>query len=365
MDHSGASNEVQPRRLEVIDSHTAGEPTRTIVEGLPELGAGTVLERQHRLRSEHDWVRTSLIHEPRGSDVMVGAALVPPSAADCAAGVIFFNNIGYLGMCGHGTIGVITTLAWLGRLRPGIHRLETSVGIVTTTLHDDGRVSVENVPSYRFREGVTVDLEDGRRLSGDIAWGGNWFFLCGDHGESIALERASDLTRLAVAIRRALDAQGVTGRDGAAIDHIELTAPIAARDPGREEPPAVANFVLCPGLAYDRSPCGTGTSAKVACQAAEGRLAAGERLRVRGISGGTFEASYRIAPEIESIAPTRIDGTEADVRGGAASVPVPVESPLVVPTITGRAFVTARLEVNFDPADPFRHGLQSFNGPWV
>lgn len=365
MEHSGALGEVQRRRLEVIDSHTAGEPTRTVIGGLPDLGPGAVFERQHRLRAEHDWVRTSLIDEPRGSEVMVGAALVPPSADSCVAGVIFFNNVGYLGMCGHGTIGVVATLAWLGRIAPGTHRLETSVGIVTTTLHDDGRVSVENVPSYRFRSGVTVDLEDGRRLSGDVAWGGNWFFLCGDHGESIALERTAELTRLAVAVRRALEAQGVTGRDGAAIDHIELTAPIAAADPRLDQPPAVANFVLCPGLAYDRSPCGTGTSAKVACQAAEGRLAAGECLRVRGISGETFEATYRVVAETERISAVRIDAAVAEIGEGAPRVSMPADGPLVVPTITGRAFVTARLEIFFDPADPFRHGLRSLSGSLV
>ena len=357
MDRSGGASAAQPRRLEVIDSHTAGEPTRTVIGGLPDLGSGTLRERQHRLRADHDWVRTSLIDEPRGSDVMVGAAIVPPSTGDCVAGVIFFNNVGYLGMCGHGTIGVVATLAWLGRIAPGIHRLETIVGVVTTTLHADGRVSVENVPSYRFRAGVMVDLEDGRRLSGDVAWGGNWFFLCGDHGEPIALERAAELTRLAVALRRALEAQGVTGRGGAVIDHIELTAPIAAADPPDVHPPAVANFVLCPGLAFDRSPCGTGTSAKVACQAAEGRLAAGERLRVRGISGETFEATYRIAAEAERMDTASIDGAVPAER--------PVAGPLVVPTITGRAFVTARLEIFCDPADPFRHGLRSFSGTVV
>lgn len=346
MDPSGAIVAREHRLLQVVDSHTAGEPTRTVIAGLPHLGDGPLGERQIRMRAEHDWIRTSLIDEPRGSDVMVGAALVSPSAANCVAGVIFFNNVGYLGMCGHGTIGVVATLAWLGRIGPGTHRLETSVGIVTTTLHGDGRVSVVNIPSYRFRAGVAVILEDGRRLSGDVAWGGNWFFLCGDHGERIALDRTAELTHLATSIRRALAAQGVTGRDGAQIDHIELTAAIDTPHRHNDEPPGVANFVLCPGFAYDRSPCGTGTSAKVACLAADGRLAPGEPYRVRGISGEAFEASYRIAPAANT---------------ASINFPAPAEAPRVVPTITGRAFVTARLEVHFDPADPFRHGLRPLN----
>lgn len=355
MGPTGVTVDREHRRLEVVDSHTAGEPTRTVVDGLPDLGPGSLLQRQERLRAAHDWVRTSLIDEPRGSDVMVGAALVSPSTADCVAGVIFFNNVGYLGMCGHGTIGVIATLAWLGRIGPGVHRLETSVGIVTTTLHHDGRVSVENVPSYRYRSGVTVALEDGRRLSGDIAWGGNWFFLCEDHGELLSLERTMELTRLTTSIRTALEAQGVTGRDGATIDHMELTAPIQTPQVQHGASPGVANFVLCPGLAYDRSPCGTGTSAKVACLAADGLLAGGEPYCVRGISGETFEATYRVVSPPGTASP----GT------AASSFPPPAEALPVIPTITGRAFVTARLEVVFDPADPFRHGLHSFSGQHV
>jgi len=308
------------QRLFAIDSHTGGEPTRVVLDGGPIL-TGTMAERLQQLRSEHDRFRSAVCNEPRGNDVLVGAYLTPPTDPTAAAGVIFFNNVGYLGMCGHGTIGVIRTLAHLGRLTVGQHRIETPVGTVTTELHADGRVSVRNVPAYRYRHRVPVDIPGAGLVHGDIAWGGNWFFLCDDHGQALEFSRVNALVDYTVALKRALEAAHVTGEHGAEIDHIELFAPSSTPNVDSR------NFVLCPGSAYDRSPCGTGTSAKLACLVADGKLAPGQRWRQESIVGSIFDGQIEL-----------VDGA-------------------VIPTITGDAYVTAEVTLVLDPADPYRHGF--------
>ena len=312
-----------PCKIEVIDSHTAGEPTRCILSGAPDLGDGPLTERMERLRRDHDWLRRALLCEPRGSEVVVGAWLLEPDTPDCAAAVIFFNNVGYLGMCGHGTIGVASTLAHLGRISQGLHFLQTPVGKVKIDLHSPNDATIENVPAYRYAAGVKLALPDHGTVKGDIAWGGNWFFLVEHSGLSLKLEDAEALTDLTWKIRNGLSACGITGADGAEIDHIELfTTP---HDPANHS----RNFVLCPGKAYDRSPCGTGTSAKMACLVAAGKLAPGDTWRQEGILGTVFEGSVRI------------------------------ENGAVVPSITGSAYVTAESTLIFDPEDPFRNGIGS------
>jgi 4-hydroxyproline epimerase len=307
--------------IRVVDSHTGGEPTRVVVSGGPDLGRGPMAERLARFRAEHDAFRSAVVNEPRGSDVLVGALLCEPVDPTCAAGVIFFNNVGMLGMCGHGTIGLVVTLAHLGRIRPGAHRIETSVGVVTATLHESGEVSVANVPSYRTRKGAAVEVDGIGRVTGDVAWGGNWFFLV-EHGGGLELRDVDALTDRAWRIRQALARQGITGDGGAEIDHIEFFAPSPTTGVhGR-------NFTLCPGKAYDRSPCGTGTSAKLACLAADGKLKEGEVWRQESISGSVFEGTVRIA-----------DGR-------------------VHPTIKGSAFVTAESTLLRDPRDPFASGIR-------
>ncbi len=308
------------QRLRAIDSHTGGEPTRVVLDGGPAL-TGSLAERVDQLRRRHDDFRAAVCNEPRGSDVLVGALLTPPVDPDAAAGVIFFNNVGYLGMCGHGTIGLVTTLAWLGRLGPGRHRIETPVGVVTTELHPSGQVSVRNVPSYRLARGVAVEVPGHGRITGDVAWGGNWFFLCADHGLALDTGNLDALTDFGWRVRKALTAAGISGANGAEIDHIEFTgAGSRAGIDGR-------NFVLCPGKAYDRSPCGTGTSAKLACLVADGKLAPGGRWRQEGIVGSVFEGSVELA-----------DGA-------------------IVPTITGQAWITADTTLILDPSDPYCHGI--------
>ena len=312
--------------IRVIDSHTAGEPTRVVVSGGPKLGRGTLSERLQRLAAEHDSFRSAVVNEPRGSDVMVGALLVKPSDSRCAAGVIFFNNVGFLGMCGHGTIGVVATLKHLGRIKRGKHLIETPVGVVSATLDDDGKVTVENVVSFRHKKDVMVDVPGFGPVRGDIAWGGNWFFLVDHAPFDLTLANRDALTDYAWAIRCALRAQGITGRKGQEIDHIEVnvSAPAADAD-GR-------NFVLCPGKAYDRSPCGTGTSAKLACLAADGKLAPGQVWRQQGILGTVFEGSYRL-------------------RNGSTHE--------VIPSISGSAFITSECRLILQPGDPFPAGIPS------
>ena len=306
-------------RLSVIDSHTGGEPTRIVISGAPDLGAGDMATRLTNLRDHHDWLRAATVNEPRGSDVIVGALLCEPVNPACAAGIVFFNNVGYLGMCGHGTIGLMVTLAHLGRIGPGTHRIKTPVGEVTANLHPEGDVTVGNVVSYRLAKRVPVTVPGYGLLHGDIAWGGNWFFLVDDHGLAVQLDNLEALSACAQAIRQALPRAGITGADGREIDHIELFGPSEKGDS--------RNFVLCPGGAYDRSPCGTGTSAKLACLAADGKLSPGSIFRQESIVGSLFEGHYA------------------------------VEANGIRPTIRGTAYVTAEATLLLDPRDPFRHGI--------
>ena len=309
--------------VEVIDSHTGGEPTRLVVSGGPDLGRGPLRDRLERFRAGHDDFRSAVVNEPRGSDVIVGALLCEPEDPACAAGVIFFNNVGYLGMCGHGTIGLVATLAYMNRIRPGEHLIETPVGRVSATLHETGEVSVHNVASYRTAADVEVEVAGYGKIRGDIAWGGNWFFLVRNHSMELNLGNVERLTAFTWAIRQALNASGVRGDDGKEIDHIELFAPsqIAGVDS--------KNFVLCPGKAYDRSPCGTGTSAKLACLYADGKLKEGQVWRQESIVGSVFEGSVRL-------------------RDGK-----------IYPTIKGAAFVNAEATLVFDLQDPFRMGIRA------
>ncbi|WP_417712467.1 proline racemase family protein [Roseibium aggregatum] len=309
--------------MRVIDSHTAGEPTRVVLDGGPDLGSGTLAERAARLEAEHLDFCASVVLEPRGHDAIIGALLVPPSDPACVAGVIYFNNLQNLGMCGHATIGLGVTLAHLGRIRPGRHRFETPVGVVEIDLIDANTVSVVNIESYRLAKDVTVEVEGVGPVTGDVAWGGNWFFLVKNSPIALTGENIRPLTDLTLKIRSALEKAGVTGKDGAWIDHIELFGP--AEDPAAQS----RNFVLCPGGAYDRSPCGTGCSAKLACLAADGALAPGQDYLQESVIGSTYKISYQPGP------------------GGG-----------VIPTITGQAFVTSDTTLIFDPADPYRSGIR-------
>ncbi len=318
----GSLMNTSPERIHVIDSHTGGEPTRIVIAGGPPLGNGSMAARLECFKLQYDHFRSAIVNEPRGSDAVVGAILCEPVDPSCSAGVIFFNNVGYLGMCGHGSIGLGATLAYLGRIQPGTHRIETPVGIVTIELHESGEVTVGNVASYRHRKDVVVDVEGIGPVTGDIAWGGNWFFLTYQTPCELGLRNLEELTDYTWRIRRALTGQGITGASGGEIDHIEVFS--GAHDPHADS----RNFVLCPGKAYDRSPCGTGTSAKLACLYADGKLREGEIWRQESVIGSVFEGSVVT------------DGGE------------------IFPRIKGRAYVSGDSQLILQENDPFRWGIR-------
>ncbi len=311
--------------LKIIDSHTGGEPTRVVVDGCADLGNGTLAEKREILKTQYDWIRTSTLLEPRGFPAMVGAVLTEPHDPSCSAGVIFFNNAGYLNMCIHGTIGLAVSLQHMGFISTGSHKIDTPVGIVTAHLHDDGSVSVDNVPSYRDQADVSVDVLGYGSISGDIAWGGNWFFLI-DQQENVPAVTSSNishLTKFSTAVMQALSNQGISGDDGQPIDHVEVFGPPA------DDQSDSRNFVLCPGGEYDRSPCGTGTSAKLACLYADEKLTPSETWRQSSILNTIFT------------------GTVSPLT----------ESNKIIPTVTGSAWVNGETTIIIDPNDPFSKGI--------
>lgn len=308
------------KQIQVIDSHTGGEPTRVVIDGGPDLGGGSVADQLAKFEEHHDAYRRAIVNEPRGSDVLVGAMLVKPADASCVTGVIFFDNVKFIGMCGHGTIGLVATLAFLGRISPGEHRIETSVGVITVELHTNGLVSVTNVPSYRKAKSAPIDIPGFGIIHGDVAWGGNWFYLVEQHTQELTCENVELLTNFAWKIRQAVNAQGFPE-----VDHIVLLGPPFSKNAHSK------NFVLCPGKAYDRSPCGTGTSARLACLAADGHLAENETMVQESIVGSSFIGQFRWLDR---------------------------EMGKIVPTITGRAYVTGQATLILDERDPFCFGIR-------
>jgi 4-hydroxyproline epimerase len=307
--------------LRVIDSHTGGEPTRLVVAGGPDLGSGPLAQRLERFRERFDAYRSAIVNEPRGSDALVGALLVKPHRPDCDLGVIFFNNVGFLGMCGHGTIGLVASLRHTGELSPGSIRIDTPVGPVQARLHEDGQVSVDNVRSHRAARQIEVNVAGAGRTVGDVAWGGNWFYLVSQHAQVIDLKHVDTLTDFASRVRAAVNDGGYP-----MVDHIELFAPSERAGVDSK------NFVLCPGKAYDRSPCGTGTSAKLACLAADGKLEEGEAWVQESLVGSRFVGRYRWS-----------DRAKGEI----------------LPTITGTAHVTGEASLRLDPEDPFCWGIRA------
>jgi len=309
------------RRVRVIDSHTGGEPTRIVISGGPDLGEDSLANRLERFRNEHDDFRRAVVNDPRGSDPLVGALLCPPVDDSCVTGVIFFDRGGYLGMCGHGTIGVVATLAHLGRIGPSNHRIETPVGVVTAELDENGKVEVTNVPSYRLANNVAIEVPGIGSVTGDVAWGGNWFFLVNDHGQQLEFENIDHLLEFTLRVHKALVHAGIKAPDGHEIDHVELFGP--SRLPGVDS----KNFVLCPSKTYDRSPCGTGTSAKLACLFADGKLQEGQVWKQESIVGSVFEGTIKVVGNF------------------------------VHPRIKGSAFITAEADLILDARDPFAMGI--------
>jgi 4-hydroxyproline epimerase len=319
---SASSLEI-PRTISVVDSHTAGEPTRVVVRGWPEPRGATLAERRADLAARYDALRRGVVQEPRGHDAVVGALLTSATEPGSEAGVIFFNNVGTLGMCGHGLIGLVRTLEHLGRIEPGSVRIDTPVGTVAAELQPDGQVTLRNVPAYCHALDVAVEVPGLGRVVGDVAWGGNWFFITHLPEPALELRNLAPLLDVTRRIGAALRAQGITGADGEEIDHVELSGP-AAR-PGADS----RNFVLCPGGEYDRSPCGTGTSARMAALHARGELPLAREWRQESITGSLF-------------------------TGWLSG-----EGDRLVPYIRGSAWITATATLHFDPSDPFRTGFSA------
>ncbi|MEO8563120.1 MAG: proline racemase family protein [bacterium] len=315
-------NESVPLAIRVIDSHTEGEPTRVVIDGWPQPAGATMAERRDDLRARFDHLRRAVVCEPRGHDAVVGALLTPPVTESALAGIVFFNNGTYLGMCGHGLIGVVRTLAFLDRLGVGRHHFDTPVGRVTAELEHDGAVTIENVPARLHARDVTVEVPGYGTVVGDVAYGGNWFFITHTEVVPLGLDRVRELARFTQAIQDAIRAAGITGAEGADIDHIEISA-----SPTRPDADA-RNYVLCSGGEYDRSPCGTGTSATMAALHARGRLAIGQVWRQESITGSLFTGWL-----------TEGAGEE------------------LVPHVRGTAFITSESTLRFDPLDPFRCGF--------
>jgi proline racemase len=311
-----------PRSIQVIDSHSDGEPTRVVVDGWPQPVVDTMAARRDDLRARFDHLRRAVVREPRGHEAVVGALLTPPVDPASTAGIVFFNNGTYLGMCGHGLIGVVRTLEFLGRLRPGRHQFDTPAGTVRAELAEDGSVTIENVPARLYLRDVAVQVNGYGPVTGDVAYGGNWFFLTHAGAVPVDMAHVRELTRFTQAIQDAIRAAGITGADGGDIDHIEISAP-----PTRPDADA-RNYVLCSGGDYDRSPCGTGTSAAMAALHERGRLALEQPWRQESITGSLFTGWLT----------RRDDGA-------------------LVPHVRGTAFVTGEATLHFDPRDPFRCGL--------
>ena len=308
-----------PSSIRVVDSHTEGEPTRVVIDGLPQPAGASMAERRDDLRARYDHLRRAIVCEPRGSSAIVGALLTPPVTPDSLAGIVFFNNETYLGMCGHGLIGVVRTLEHLGRLAPGVVRFDTPVGAVSAELNADGSVTIQNVPAYCHALDAAVTVPELGVVTGDVAYGGNWFFIT--HLDlPLDLGHVGELTRITQSIQDAIDEQGTA--DDVPIDHIEVSGP-----PRRADADA-RNFVLCSGGEYDRSPCGTGTSAVMATLHARRRLAIGQEWRQESITGSRFTGWLT-------------EGSRGEL----------------VPHIRGTAFVTGEATLRFDPADPFRLGI--------
>ncbi len=308
--------------MHVIDSHTGGMPTRVILDNAPDLGTGPLAERAQRLATEHEAFYKSVLLEPRGQPGMVAALLVPPVDPDCVTGVIYFDADAVLGMCGHGTIGLGVTLAHLGRITPGTSKIETPAGVITIDLHDTNTVSVTNVESRRVRKSVTVETTQYGPVTGDVAYGGNWFFILDPSPIPVAPENIRALTDMTIAIREACIAQSVGGEGGEPVDHVIFQDSSGTPDVHSR------NFVLCPDDNYDRSPCGTGSSARLACLAADGLLAPGAEIVQHSVIGSPYRLSYQPGP-----------------NGG------------VIPTLTGQAHIMADSTLVFAVNDPFKQGI--------
>lgn len=327
--------------IQAVDSHTAAEPTRVITGGLPMIRGATMADKRDELKRLHDPIRRSLVLEPRGHDAIILAYLLPPTHDDADLGVVFANDAGYLGMCGHGAIGLATTAVAMGlvaAVEPVTEiTLDTPVGLIKCRVAVEGgrpkSVTITNVPSFLYRQRVVVDVHGFGKVAADIAYGGNWFAFVEADQLGLMVEKAHlpVLMQAAIAIREALVRDGVRGvhpdsGEEEVIDHVKLFVPLDGEHHGARA------LTLCPGTAYDRSPCGTGTSAKLAVLHAKGELKTGEQFDSESVLGTRFAARV--------VAETTVG-----------------EFPAIVPEITGSAWITSFATFVIDPDDPCRHGI--------
>lgn len=308
--------------MHVIDSHTGGEPTRVILDGGPDLGTGPLAQRAKLLAEQHRPFYRSIMLEPRGHTAMVGALLVEPVDPQCVTGVVYFDCEAVLGMCGHGTIGLAVTLAHLGRIGIGTHKIETPVGVIDVALSDPNTATVTNVESRRTHSAVQVNVDGLGTVTGDVAYGGNWFFIVDPSPIAIEMDNIRALSDAALAIRTATQAQGIGGDGGDPIDHVIF------QEASPKSSVHSRNFVFCPDGNYDRSPCGTGSSARLACLAADGLLKPDQEIIQESVIGSSYRMSYQPGD------------------GGA-----------VIPKITGQAHVMAESTLLFHDNDPYKNGI--------
>ena len=323
-----------------IDGHTAGNPVRLVAGGAPLLRGASMSERRQDFLARFDWIRTGLCFEPRGHDMMSGGFLYPPTQADADVGILFIETSGCLPMCGHGTIGMVTFGLEHGLIQPaepGKLRIEVPAGVIDIAYTQEGdkvtAVRITNVPSYVAARGIQVDIEGIGPLSIDVAYGGNYYAIIEPQGGYTGLDDlgASRLIDLSLRIREAVRAkfEPVHPLDST----IRGVSHILWADKPRRDGADGRNAVFYGDKAIDRSPCGTGTSARLAHLAAAGKLAVGDRFVHESYIGSRF-----------------IGRVEAETRLG--------DQPAIIPSVEGSAIATGFNTIWIDRADPFWEGFQ-------
>lgn len=328
------------RVFSTIDTHTGGEPTRTIIGGLPYIPGKTIVEKMHYLKENMDWVRTSLMFEPRGHSVMSGVILTEPTTPEADIGVIFIETGGYLPMCGHDTIGVSTALVEAGIVKaeePFTYiSLDTPAGLTRVKVHvENGKaksVTFRNIPSFVFAEDVEVTVPGFGRIKMDVAYGGNVYAILPAEavGLKILPENASEIIQKGKLVRDAVNKQvNIQHPEKPFINectHVQFYG--EPTNPGAN----LKNTVFFADSGIDRSPCGTGTSARVATLYAKGELELNQEFLHESIIGSIFVAR---AVEEAKVGPYKA----------------------VIPEVTGSAFVTAMSQFVIDPEDPHKNGF--------
>jgi len=322
-----------------IDGHTCGNPVRLVAGGGPLLRGSTMMERRAHFLAEYDWIRTGLMFEPRGHDVMSGSILYPPTREDCDVAILFIETSGCLPMCGHGTIGTVTMAIENGLVKPktpGVLRLDTPAGLVTAEYRQEGdyveEVRITNVPSFLYAEGLTVECPDLGEISVDVAYGGNFYAIVEPQANyrDMADYSAGQLIAWSPVVRQRLNEKySFEHPVNPAINRLSHMLWTGAPT----HPDADArNAVFYGDKAIDRSPCGTGTSARMAQLHAKGRLKAGEDFVHESIIGSLFKG--RVEREV-SVA----------------------NKPAIIPSIGGWARQTGFNTIFIDDRDPFAHGF--------